>query len=50
MRAGPNRQPFQARAFMLASINLNVEGSERVILYKAATKLDGNVLEELGSA
>jgi len=47
---GPNRQPFQALAFMLAILSLNIEGSERVVLCKAATKLDGNVLKELSSA
>lgn len=48
--AGPDCQPFQVLAFVLANIDLNGEGPEWVMSRETPTKFDGRVLQPLGPA
>jgi hypothetical protein len=50
MSACPNREPFEGLAVVLAGIDLDGERPEGVKLCKSSTKLDGNILKQLGAA
>src|SRR6185369_4791427 len=48
--AGPDCQSFQALTFVLASIDLNAEGPERMTRRETPTEFDGCVVQPLGPA